>query len=1100
METAAETMLDLLWRNALGVIPLAIIAHVACRYLRCAPTTRHALWALVLAWLVLPVLLPDSPLSRFNGDGVQIAASDGARPDSSSVHPISADRVGDSKIVESLLAGTSEDVRNDSEKEHSPRKESADSSWAAALPGSGSPARLVPSIGSVKSPFNEESVTDYTTLRPRQATVCEPVQGKGGTGIPAPAARSIPANEMLVLNPSTDTAYYGISPKSKQLPPSKPSQSRIRTETGDENPIPVGKKEPAQDGVQVATGSERGRSPGPSVVKFEGSRTRRAFVEVASGADMADSPGAAAKVASVPGETPGWWVVWLTRMQAVSDAVMAFPRMPTFVWLGGGLLVLAVYLVRMITYRFKLQRAVRAGKSTRALVRSCAAHIGLSQVPDVWMMNDGAGPMIWCGRRVRLILPERLWAELDDKGRRAIVCHELAHIRRMDYWVCRLEILVAALYWWHPLVWWIRGRLHEEAEFCCDAWVTWLMPKQRRAYAEALLQAKSFVGTENRATPVAGIGVLSGRARRLARRIKMVMTGTSRPKMSISGTALLAMLALVGWIATPARSCPPHEEHAHEAHDKAKSHAACKHCDSKHCTCDKSPNHEKADARTSYEQFMANRQEARDDHDRAKYAADEARAAYDKAIYQYRLTGGDKDVEARLERLEAMLEELMERMEGDAKGKKAPKMRKKAPTATVRPRAPRAVTAPRAVAAPRAAIFPSGVTTAKKYKLSEGKLNDLTELMVRSDVPILVSPGSNYITVHANDAQHAVFGAFVNVIDGSDETLKESYAMAPGKLEAFSKLMVRSDVPILVSPGKTKITVNGNALEQNVVHAFIRMIDPKDGSASVGSTSPIGVGRAGRADRNLERRRAVEQRAAARELRRIQSRERRMQRDRERERSLEQRNLLRERTRSQSRKRAEIIERLNDSHVVTEVDPEHLRMIVRNAVAAVDAPEPLNEYVHTLEEARNLAELHAKLQLLDSDSDELAERALEIASEVEVLRNEAASMEVEVESLHDRAEDVEAEAENLIESTSDEERSDGLDRAAKSMLEQADEIHHEANRITAEADNLTQKADQLGEHASTMAERSEVMTEFASTLVAMLFDVASETADRSTTR
>jgi len=41
---------DLLWRGALAVIPLAIVVAVVCRYVPCRPSTRHALWLIVLGF------------------------------------------------------------------------------------------------------------------------------------------------------------------------------------------------------------------------------------------------------------------------------------------------------------------------------------------------------------------------------------------------------------------------------------------------------------------------------------------------------------------------------------------------------------------------------------------------------------------------------------------------------------------------------------------------------------------------------------------------------------------------------------------------------------------------------------------------------------------------------------------------------------------------------------------------------------------------------------------------------------------------------------------------------------------------------------------
>ena len=66
--------------------------------------------------------------------------------------------------------------------------------------------------------------------------------------------------------------------------------------------------------------------------------------------------------------------------------------------------------------------------------------------------------------------------------------HELAHLRRGDHWVSRLELAAGLIWWWNPLYWLARARLNAEAELACDAWVVWAFPKDRLAYAEVLFE------------------------------------------------------------------------------------------------------------------------------------------------------------------------------------------------------------------------------------------------------------------------------------------------------------------------------------------------------------------------------------------------------------------------------------------------------------------------------------------------------------------------------------------------------------------------------------------------------------------------------------
>lgn len=50
----------------------------------------------------------------------------------------------------------------------------------------------------------------------------------------------------------------------------------------------------------------------------------------------------------------------------------------------------------------------------------------------------------------------------------ALLTHELAHIRRHDYFVNILQSIAEALLFYHPAVWWISNHIRDERELCCD--------------------------------------------------------------------------------------------------------------------------------------------------------------------------------------------------------------------------------------------------------------------------------------------------------------------------------------------------------------------------------------------------------------------------------------------------------------------------------------------------------------------------------------------------------------------------------------------------------------------------------------------------------
>ena len=148
----------------------------------------------------------------------------------------------------------------------------------------------------------------------------------------------------------------------------------------------------------------------------------------------------------------------------------------------------------------------RAGRgSSRTGSNGWAVRIGLRRAAELSWVPGPISPMIWfVGARPRLIIPQELWKRLDARQRSTLIVHELAHLRRGDHLVRLLELLVTALFWWHPLVWWMRVPLREAEEQCCDAWVVWALPDAVRAYAETLLDTLEFLQTSESPGPAAG--------------------------------------------------------------------------------------------------------------------------------------------------------------------------------------------------------------------------------------------------------------------------------------------------------------------------------------------------------------------------------------------------------------------------------------------------------------------------------------------------------------------------------------------------------------------------------------------------------------------
>jgi len=70
--------------------------------------------------------------------------------------------------------------------------------------------------------------------------------------------------------------------------------------------------------------------------------------------------------------------------------------------------------------------------------------------------------------RPRIVLPTGFVSEFDGPQQDAMLAHELAHVVAGDGGWQVVVDLVAALWWWHPLVWWVRRQWRAAGELAAD--------------------------------------------------------------------------------------------------------------------------------------------------------------------------------------------------------------------------------------------------------------------------------------------------------------------------------------------------------------------------------------------------------------------------------------------------------------------------------------------------------------------------------------------------------------------------------------------------------------------------------------------------------
>lgn len=88
--------------------------------------------------------------------------------------------------------------------------------------------------------------------------------------------------------------------------------------------------------------------------------------------------------------------------------------------------------------------------------------------PDVRATEVTLEPCVFGLVRPVLLVPATMTGRLAPNEWNAILAHEVAHIERRDNVTATAHMVVEAIFWFYPLVWWIGKRLMEERERACD--------------------------------------------------------------------------------------------------------------------------------------------------------------------------------------------------------------------------------------------------------------------------------------------------------------------------------------------------------------------------------------------------------------------------------------------------------------------------------------------------------------------------------------------------------------------------------------------------------------------------------------------------------
>ncbi|HZR24452.1 MAG TPA: M56 family metallopeptidase [Vicinamibacterales bacterium] len=229
---------------------------------------------------------------------------------------------------------------------------------------------------------------------------------------------------------------------------------------------------------------------------------------------------------------------------ASADAMSTTTWAALAIWFAGTLTLATSSIVRWrrVGAIARASAPIDDGPAVAAL-RAIERADGHTTTIDLRYSDTTIEPGVFGIRRPILILPKSIVDHFADDHIATILAHEVAHVRRRDNLAAAVQMAVEALFWFHPLVWWLGARQIEERERACDEAVL-QSGSEPELYAATILKAcRIYVES-----PLACVAGVTGS--NLARRIERIMTSRAPRRLSRARKAVLA-LAAIGAVAAP---------------------------------------------------------------------------------------------------------------------------------------------------------------------------------------------------------------------------------------------------------------------------------------------------------------------------------------------------------------------------------------------------------------------------------------------------------------------------------------------------------------------------------------------------------------------
>lgn len=157
---------------------------------------------------------------------------------------------------------------------------------------------------------------------------------------------------------------------------------------------------------------------------------------------------------------------------------------------------------------------------------------------DGYLLSDEIAVPLTTGKAI--LIPAALVRSLTSAELRDVLAHEAQHVRNRDVLAGALQSIVVALWWFHPLAYWLAAEARTLREERCDDALLARGTCDRARYARTLLSAATLLSGR---TPSVAAAIAES-PHSLLRRVRRLADVRFAPSLRLSVASVLLVIAL----------------------------------------------------------------------------------------------------------------------------------------------------------------------------------------------------------------------------------------------------------------------------------------------------------------------------------------------------------------------------------------------------------------------------------------------------------------------------------------------------------------------------------------------------------------------------